>query len=601
MKEEKIVSLDDITHCLTRPAMYLGSVKQNVVEEYIFEDPGFVKKEFEYVPGFVTAFKEIVSNSLDENLKTKGQFANIIKVEVNSDNISVRDNGRGISADIVNGLNIPASVAVFTNLKTGSNFSDDSTSIGQNGVGASLTQIFSKKFCVETCNGGKLTRLICKNNGSDIDYKITDRNGNFTHIQYWPDFARFSMTQIDDVHKNYILKTLIDYSICFPEISFFFNGKKLFGNFKKYCEYYSANFETFSFDNVDICVYPGEYEQISFVNGLHTKRGGNHIDLIVNKITYALRDIVGRKYKEIKPLDIKNKTCYIVNFKNFTAPRFDSQTKEFLINPTKEIQELINEIDFSVLAKKLNKNEELMFPIIETFKIKEELKKRKELKSKEAKVAKKKIAKLIDANSLNRKDTLLFLTEGNSALSRFIEVRNSHEGGYPLRGKVISPQDTPLSKLMQNAEIIDILGSLNLKLTNSSIENMNFGKVVIMTDADEDGSSIACTLINFFYTFWPDMIKEGKLLKAISPIIVAKNPRTKEIKEFFSLTDYKTDPDFEIFEILSFNKGLGSLSKPEYRKMMNTLVEISEDELSRDTLDMVFGKDSTPRKDWLLN
>jgi DNA topoisomerase-2 len=600
MKEEKIVHLSDREHVLKRGTMWIGSVKRNIVEEYIFENKSFVKKEFEYVPGFITAFKEIISNSLDENLKTKGEFANIIKVEVNSDFISVRDNGRGIPSDNVEGLDVPASVAVFTNLKTGSNFSDDSTSIGQNGVGASLTQIFSKRFFVETCNNGKVTKLTCKNNGSDIKYDIKDKEGHYTFVEYWPDFERFSMTEIDDIHKDDIRKTIIDYSICFPDITFYFNGKKLAGNFKKYCEYYSSNIETFSYENIDICVYPGEYEQTSFVNGLNTKRGGNHVDLIVNKITYTLRELIAKKYKEIKPLDIKNKTCYIINFKNFTAPRFDSQTKENLINTTKEVQELINDIDFSVIAKKLYKNDEMMFPIIETFKIKEELKKRKDLKSKESKVSKKKIAKLIDANTTSRKDTLLFLAEGNSALSTFIEVRNPNEGGYPLRGKVISPQDTPLTKLMQNAEIVDILAALNLKLSDPSIDNMNFGKVVIMSDADEDGNSIACTLINFFYTFWPDMIKQGKLLKAISPIIVAKNPKTKEIKEFYNLTDYKNDPDFEILEVTSHNKGLGSLDKKAYRKMLDTLIEVTEDEFSRQTLDMAFGKDSQPRKEWLL-
>ena len=96
------------------------------------------------------------------------------------------------------------------------------------------------------------------------------------------------------------------------------------------------------------------------------------------------------------------------------------------------------------------------------------------------------------------------------------------------------------------------------------------------------------------------MVRQGKLLKAISPIVIAKNPNTKEVKEFFSLTEYKNDPDFEILEVTSHNKGLGSLSKKEYRKMMSTLIEITEDDLSRETLDMAFGKDSQPRKEWLL-
>jgi DNA gyrase/topoisomerase IV subunit B len=396
-------------------------------------------------------------------------------------------------------------------LKTGSNFSDNSNSIGQNGVGASITNIFSKIFNVETGNGEYKTQLFCKNNLSEYDYKINKNSKQYTKIEYLPDYKRFGLKELDETHFNLLLKCVMDYAICFPDIKFIFNGKTVDSNFKKYCEYYSDDNIISSNENVDICIFSGDYEPVSFVNGINTIRGGNHVDFIINKLTYSLKELIVKKYKDIKPSDIKNKLNFIINYRNFKAPRFDSQTKEYLINVNKEFSHLLDDIDFDKLAHKIYKNESIMFPILETYKIKEELKKREKIKNTEKKIKKKNILKLIEANERDRSKCVLYITEGESALSRFIEVREKHQAGYPLRGKVISPQDTPLDKLIKNQEISDILSTTGLSLTDSNIENLRYCKIVIMTDQDPDGGAIMATLVNFFYTFWPDLIKQNKL------------------------------------------------------------------------------------------
>lgn len=599
---EKIVTLDDITHVLTRPGMYLGSIKFNTVNSYIFNNNKIIKEKYKYIPGFITIFKEIVSNSIDEFIKTQGKYSNKIKINIENDWIIVEDNGRGISSELIPELKIPSSVAVFTNLKTGSNFSDDSNSIGQNGVGASITNIFSKEFIVETSNGKEKTYLECKNNLSDYTFKITKNNKNFTKIKYFPDYDKFNLKKLDEIHKNLIFKTIIDYAICFPDIKFIFDEKIVDSNFKKYCSYYSEENIISINENVDICIFSDDYEPISFVNGINTSRNGNHVDFIVNKITYSLKNLISKKYKDIKPLDIKNKLNFIINYRNFKAPRFDSQTKEYLINVNKEFSYLLDDIDFDKLTQKVYKNENLMFSILETYKIKEELKKRELLKNKEKKIKKKNIIKLIEANEKDRNKCNLYITEGESALSSFIEVREKHQAGYPLRGKVISPQDTSLDKLIKNQEISDILSATGLSLTNDSIKGLRYNKIIIMTDSDEDGGAIMVTLVNFFYTFWPDLIRKNKLYWAISPLIIAKDLKENKILEFFSLNEFNNYKDYDNIKIIEHNKGLGSLSLGQYKKMLDTLILIKEDDISREKLDLAFsGKKIAERKEWLLN
>lgn len=592
--------LSDIEHVLQVSSRYIGSIKNTEVKEYVFSEDSFVEKELILNYGFIKIFQEILDNAIDIHVKDNTPNAKIW-IRLDNKGFSIKDNGCGIPIrKYDNDLWVPE--LAWTQLRAGTNFDGD-TSIGMHGEGSSLTNIFSKEFIGVTANNGKRFTITCKDNLSSKKIKIKDYTGDsYTEVSVSPDFERFGMKELTQDHIDFISKRIIDLAVCYDNITFNLNGKNVKSStFKAYANMYSKDNISFDYKDLKFAIIPSEeFKHVSFVNGIYTFNGGVHVDTLSLAITKELSDIFKKKYKSIVPSNFSNKMFLICVYNNFKSPKFNSQTKEHLVNEKSEVTSYFKEIDFTDVCKKIKKFSPYIDEVIETFKIKEEMKKRKELKSTEKQASKKKIAKLIDANTVDRSKTVLYLAEGNSALSTFIEVRDQHEGGYPLRGKVISPQETPISKLMQNAEIIDILAALNLRLSDSNIDDMNFGKIVIMSDADEDGNSIACTLINLFYTFWPDIIKRGKLFKAVSPLIVAKHPKTKELKEFYTLNDYKNDPNFELYEIVEHNKGLGSLSKSAYRKMMNTLVLIKEDELSRNTLDMAFGKDSQPRKEWLL-
>jgi len=593
--------LSDIEHVLQVSSRYIGSIKNTKIQEYVFENDCFVEKELFLNFGFMKIFQEILDNAVDVHVKNKTPNAKIW-VKMDKKGFYVKDNGSGIPIrKYENDMWVPE--LAWTQLRAGTNFNVD-TSIGMHGEGSSLTNIFSKEFIGTTASEGKKFIITCKNNLSTKDIKIKNYTGeSFTQVDVIPDFKRFGMDEFTQDHMDFLAKRIIDIAFCYEDITFNLNGKNVKTNsFKSYVNMYSKDNLSFDYGNLKFALIPSEeFKHMSFVNGIYTFGGGTHVDTLSLSITKELSDMFKKKYKSIVPSNFSNKMFLVCFFNNFKSPKFNSQTKENLVNEKSDLNPFFKEVDFTDVGKKIKKFDPYIEEVLESFKLKEELKRRKELKSTEKKAIKKKIAKLIDANVQDRKKAVLFLAEGNSALSTFIEVREQYEGGYPLRGKVISPQDTPITKLMQNTEIQDILAALNLKLSDKSIDDMNFGKIVIMSDADEDGNSIACTLINLFYTFWPDIIKKGKLLKAISPLIIAKNKKTKEVKKFFTLNDYKNDVDFENYEVLEHNKGLGSLSKSAYREMMSTLVTVEEDETSREILDMAFGKDSQPRKEWLLS
>lgn len=615
MIENKIKVLDDKTHVLTVPSRYIGSINKSKRVEFILSNETnlYQKEEIEYVPAVLTLFKEVISNAIDENIRTSGQFANKIDITIDNEGlITVFDNGRGLPHEIEETTQLPQSVVAFTQLKSGTNFDTQTMSVGQNGEGVSLVNIFSKRFDVDTSDGTYRTILTCKNNLTENNWKTRKCKLKYTKISYLLDFERFNIdlheiTSDISIYKRLFKKTIIDYKMCYPHINFKLNDEKIkFGNFTRYISLYTTEkVEIFQYENVDIGIYStDEFEHSSFVNGIYTRRGGYHVEFISYWIINKLREKLQKKYKEIKPADIKNKFAFIISVKNFLAPRFDSQTKEELINNNEDFETnlfLDYWEDLENIVNKLFKSQELIEPIVGYFKLKEKWKKDQLLKNKEKDLKNIKVAKLIEANSRDRENCILYIGEGKSAVgSMFIKCRDSnYQAGYSLRGKFISCQGTEKSKLIKNTEVSDICKSINLKLSDSSIDNMRYGKIVILTDQDPDGFSIKTTLINFFYTFWPDLIRNNHLYVGESPLIEAKNLETNELKYFFSINEFKLEN--EQYKMIKYNKGLGSLNENDYTFTLANLVQITEDDIAREMLDIAFDACNVDkRKEWMI-
>jgi DNA topoisomerase-2 len=611
--EEKYKKLTDIEHVLLRPGMYVGSINPNTETSFIFnsETSKMEKRDISYSPAFLKMFDEIISNSVDES-KRKGSKLDEIKVDIGDDGwISVWDNG-GIPVEMHKEHNQYVPEMIFSELKAGSNFDDEEqqTLTGQNGVGASLSNIFSKEFIVETSDGKKKFRQIFSNNLSERSTpKITDSDKHYTKISYLPDYERLK-TKLDEDTKLKLYKRVIDIAGSNPELKVKLNGETIkIKDFEDYVKLYTDEYIYEESENWKVAIGRAKdgFENVSFVNSTHTK-DGTHIDYVMNQIVSQVREYLEKKHKvEIKPSNIRNHfflylDCKIVN------PRYASQTKEYLITDTKDFKTAYEVSEKFV--KKIIKSE-IIQDILDWIAGEEARLQQKELRKMGKEVDKKnlkKIVKLSDATSENRSECMLFLVEGDSAAGNPKDVRDPKTMAvFPLRGKPINVRGASVADLKENEEFKNLMSIIGLQVGDKieSISQIRYGKIIILTDNDLDGFSITGQLINMFYTFWPELFDLGVMYRFVTPYV--KVFLKDETLCFFTEKDYlkwsKENQDLK-FTIKHY-KGLGT-STPEdfdiYFKNMekNHLVQFVPDKNCSEMVDLAFNKKrADDRKEWL--
>jgi DNA topoisomerase-2 len=516
--------------------------------------------------------------------------------------ITIEDNGRGIPIVLSDGKKTQAEQA-FTNLRAGANFDDDGhVSIGTHGLGSTLVNILSKKFVAHTDDGNKYFKLVCKDNMNEIDVSITKSKGKVgTKIEFFPDYDRFNLEGMTKNHFELIEKRVSDLAICFNDIKFKFNGRLVKAkNFKQYLGQVNAVFEAYESERFKIGILPSSSAgSISFVNGIDTFRGGTHVDLVTSTLVNELRDRIKKKWKfDIKPADIKQKLLFVITTNEIADPKFESQTKERLTNNVSEFRHVFDGMVDNAFLNRVVRNEDIIEPIIEAMQLKQMMADARALKKASKRAKKKKIAAHIPATGKNIEDKILFLTEGLSAISNLINVRDPKiHGGYPLRGKVKNVRGMKPTDIMKNEELSNVMNILGLEFGEPATD-LNYGRIGILADADFDGFSISALLFNFFSN-WKDLFDDGRIVLVRSPIVIAK--KGKSVKRFYSLADYKNSSLSEEWKI-SYNKGLGSLTVDEYEKMINDpkMEVIEYDKEGDKSLVTAFGKDSAPRKTWLM-
>ncbi len=584
--------------------MYVGDTTVGTHDKWVMDDGKIIKKKVKIVPAFLKLFDEIISNCIDEGFRTDFKYANEIKVRVEDNGkITIEDNGRGIPVVSTKDGKTQAEQA-FTNLRAGANFDDGvgNVSIGTHGLGSTLVNILSKKFIAHTDDGKKHFRLQCSKNMSEIDTEITKTKGVLgTAVSYYADFARLGMKSINKDHTQLIEKRVNDLAVCFPKIKFKYNGRLVkSGTFKQYLSQIEKDFVILETAKFKVAVLPWETnEQISFINGIDTFGGGVHVDVVSNAIGNALKDAIKKKHRlDIRVPDIKNKLLFVILTNKVGDPKFDSQTKERLTNNANDMKPIFDGVDDEKFITRIMKNEELIQPIIEALMLKKQLAEARALRKAQKTAKKKKIASHISASGKNIEDKILFITEGQSAISNLINVRQTAiHGGFPLRGKPRNVRELKPTDIMKNKELSELMSIIGLELGEPA-EDLNYGKIGILADADFDGFSIAALLVNFFSN-WKDLFDDERILFIKSPIVIAK--KKKQVKRFYELRKFheaKLDSDWKI----EYNKGLGSLSIEEYDLMINDPVtEIIEyDSGATTSLETAFGKNAIPRKAWLM-
>lgn len=600
--EEKYRKLSDVDHVLLRPGMYCGSIKPKQEDYHLHDGEKFVKRSVTYNPAFLKIFDEIVSNSIDEHRRNSKLNEVRVTVDPDAGSIKIWDNG-GIPVVMHAEHNEWIPEMIFSNLKAGSNFNDDEERLvaGTNGVGSTLTNIFSTKFRIRTCDGKNAFEQTFSNNMRErTQAKIVKWKDHFTEIFYIPDLPRFSLEKIDADHVEMMRKRCIDLAACNPSLTITFNETAYkFDKFADYCKLYVPDvvYEEGARWKVGIAPSEGTFTQVSFVNSVETKDGGTHVDYIASQVIEWIRERVKKKHKvDLKPSELRNHFFLFVQA-DIVNPAFSSQTKEKMITEAKEFGskfELADKTLKAVLAS------EVVQRILDWAQQKALADERKQLRELNKNLAKGKVLKLIDAKArYGRGDCTLALFEGDSASSAFRKYRDpQRQGAFPLRGKFVNVTEMPATKIIQNQEVKDILAATGLKMGEEPKE-LRYGKVLIYSDADPDGDSIAGLLINFFGRFWPELFNQGRVCRVMTPLVVAK--RKGETLSFYSADEFNEwqakQKDLSKWDV-AYKKGLAALEDEEYREIIQNpnMFAIEADGSLKQTLDAWFGGDPAIRK-----
>lgn len=621
-------------HILLRPDSYVGDIEP--VNDYMWiYDNGMINQRINYVPGLYKIFDEVLVNARDHSINDI--TCDLIKVMVTNDYIEIYNNGEdGIPIEFDEKEKLWKPSLIFGELLTSSNFDDNEKRItgGRNGYGAKLANIFSKKFEVEIGDGEKKFYQVFENNMLEkTEPKITNKKGkSYCKITFYPDFEKFKIQELNNDMIKLFHKRIIDISATTNnKMKVYFNDEKIeIKDYKKYVDLYYPDDDKIEkiFLTPDpenrweiAVIYHSDKkdhdENISYVNGICTYKGGTHLNYIQDQIIKKLiNDVFNKKDKEIKitPALIKDHLIFYVNA-IIENPSFTSQTKEALKTKITDFG-CKYEVDDKMI-KKIAKSG-LENQVMQFAKFKENINLKKTDGKKVTKI--KGLPKLEDANKAGTKEShkcCLILTEGDSAkalaMSAFSVIGRDYFGVFPLKGKLLNVRDTSVKKLNENEEIKNIKTILGLQQNTdySNIDNLNtlrYGRILIFTDQDVDGSHIKGLLFNFFHFFWPSLVKmEGFLTSLTTPIVKAR--KGKEILNFYNLTEYQDwinqNNQGKGYEI-KYYKGLGTSTSAEakeyFQELEKKLVYYIYHTNTDDKLTLAFEKKrADDRKNWLAS
>ena len=358
--------LTHIEHILVRPSTYVGSIEKTneemfVLDSSIANEPMITKRVIEYIPGLYKIFDEILVNVTDQETRltqkrNAGDYSIIpltnIKVDIERETgrITVYNDGDGIHIVEIDEYGCYAPELIFGHLLTGTNYNDSEDRIvgGQNGYGAKLANIFSKEFTVETVDKTRNLKYVQTFNDNMTKRtapKITTYSSKpYTRISFIPDYSRFGLECLTDDMIALFEKRVYDIAAWTNKtVTVYLNTNKIeIKTFDKYVDMYvgpktehpRVYLELNDRWEVIVTFNPNSnFEQVSFVNGIHTSRGGKHLEYIVGQIRDGLVEYIKKKKKvQVKPATIRNE-LYVFLKSTITNPSFDSQTKETLTTP----------------------------------------------------------------------------------------------------------------------------------------------------------------------------------------------------------------------------------------------------------------------------
>lgn len=640
---ETYTKLSQLEHILKRPDSYIGSVETITVPMWTYdsENKRMVHKEVKYVPGFFKIVDEILVNAADNKINDSSMDTIKVNIDVELGVISVYNNGKGIPIEMHSREKMYIPELIFGHLLSSSNYDDDEKKLtgGRNGYGAKLANIYSHEFTVDTAdkNTSQKYKQTWTNNMSKVGTAKITKNGKgeeYTKVTFRPDLKRFGMETIDEDTLSLLKRRVYDLAGTVKDVKVFLNDERLkIKNFKQYVEMYlnSAAAEAAEASGgaaqgkpaviyeqigprweVAFAVSDGTFQQVSFANSIATTKGGTHVNHMADQIAKNLIAAIGKKNKgaTVKPAQIKNHMWIFVNAL-IENPTFDSQTKETLTLTASKFgtKPALSE----EFMKKVQKST-IIDHVLNWAKFKADQQIKKTDGSKRNRLTG--MTKLADANNAGTKHAercTLILTEGDSAKALAVAglgvVGRDNFGVFPLRGKLLNVREAKHDQIMKNEEIQNIKKIMGLQHNKeySNVGSLRYGRLMIMTDQDHDGSHIKGLLINFLDHFYPSLLKlPNFLVEFVTPIV--RVTKGKQRIDFFTIPEYEQwledTPDAHKWES-KYYKGLGTSKDSDARYYFSNMAKhmipfATTQDGDRALIDLAFSKKKADeRKEWL--
>ena len=614
--ENSIKIMEGLDAVRKRPGMYIGSTDKRGLHHLAWE---------------------IIDNSIDEISNGYGDY---IKIIIHKDNsLTISDNGRGVPVGMhASGISTPE--VIYTILHAGGKFEEGGykTSGGLHGVGASVVNALSSYLKVEIKRDGFKYEIEFNNGGKVLSplTKLDKTNRTGTTVTFLPDKeifkdAKFSFTAISERMQEvaFLIKNItievIDEDGDKKNLYHYEDGLKEFVNFvnedlEVLCDtlYFSGNKNDIE---VEIAMqYTTNYSEniISFVNNVKTVDGGTHELGFKSSLTRILNEyakknnILKSKDKTFEGSDVREGLTAIISVKiPESILQFESQTKSKLGTPI--ARSAVDTVVSEKLPFYLEENNKIATILIDKIQ-----------KSKQAREAARKArenirsgntqsksltlsGKLVPAQSKDKSKKELFLVEGNSAGGSAKGGRDrKYQAILPLRGKIINTEKAKESDILANEEIATIINTIGAGYgSNFDVNEMEYDKIIIMTDADFDGSHIQCLLLTFFYRFMKDLVDNGKLYIAMPPLYKMTFSSKKSVYVYTDQEKADLSEKNEVVNIQRY-KGLGEMNASELAETtMNvetrSLIKVvNEDKLLSDKrISVLMGEDVEPRKAWI--
>jgi len=630
----------DIEHILSNPDTYIGSIEEVDTDLWILDiiSNKIVEKNIKYIPGLFKLFDEGIVNCRDHVIRMQQAISNgqqnclpVSNIEITIDDdgtITMMNDGNGIDVAEHPEHKMWIPEMIFGHLRTSTNYDKTEKKIvgGKNGFGFKLVLIWSTYGSVETVDHirGLKYKQEFKNNLDEIcKPSITKcKNKPYTKITFKPDYKRLGIDGLTPDISALLKKRTYDISaVTDKTIKVKYNGELVpVKNFEQYMNMYigeksetprvyEENGQRWEYG---VALTPtNEFSQVSFVNGIHTAKGGKHVEYILNQITRKLGEFIEKKKKvKVNPNTIKEQLILFLRC-DIENPAFDSQTKDYMNTPSSKFGSKCDVSDkFIEKIAKMG----VMDAALQLTEVKENkaAKKTDGVKSKTVRG----IPKLTDANwagTEKSKDCIIIFCEGDSAKAGIISGLSSEDrniiGVYPMKGKMLNVRGEPLKKISENKEIAEIKKILGLETGKKYLhiedvyKNLRYGRVLFMTDQDLDGSHIKGLGINLFQSEWPTLANiHGFIGFMNTPILKAKKGDVE--LNFYNDGEYnewKEENDSKGWKI-KYYKGLGTSTGKEFREYFEKkkMVGFQHSEKSDDAIDMVFNKKrADDRKDWL--